>query len=361
MRIDALTSLRFLAAIIVVFSHFGGNVSYIKALPYSLRNGSVMVTFFFVLSGFVIAIANRNKDINIAEFYIKRIFRISPSYFFSIFLGVYVFYGALNTLELLSISTFMLAWFPALPDQINGPAWSVSVEAFFYVVFPALFVFTKNIKSFVYSSLAAWLITQLVHINIINAESINTNWPSIGFSLVYYFPISHINSFMIGIATGCLHSDYKDRISSDGFLSLATCVFSVVFVSYIICNIHSWEHVIGFKLPAEASLLSPMFAALIFIFSVSRNILIDIISMRAFVFLGEISYSVYILQLPLYLFCYKNIFPYFSMPDDYDFLLYISLLIIISSLAYVFLEKTSMKLSKIICEKIRSRAVSVYA
>jgi len=62
MRIEELTFFRFLAAAIVVASHFNQDAT---GLTGALVAGPEMVTFFFVLSGFVMGIAYLKKDISI--------------------------------------------------------------------------------------------------------------------------------------------------------------------------------------------------------------------------------------------------------------------------------------------------------
>jgi len=84
-RYRQLDSLRGIAALFVFFSHFflifkidGSLALALKASPLGVFiNGHSAVMFFFVLSGFVLSLPfiSNEKPLNLAEFYIKRIFR----------------------------------------------------------------------------------------------------------------------------------------------------------------------------------------------------------------------------------------------------------------------------------------------
>jgi peptidoglycan/LPS O-acetylase OafA/YrhL len=74
MKIDALTPLRFIAAAVVVIFHFG-----LKGSDYIgfFSAGPQMVSFFFVLSGFVMAFAHYEKPLDLEPYYIARAARWS--------------------------------------------------------------------------------------------------------------------------------------------------------------------------------------------------------------------------------------------------------------------------------------------
>ena len=92
-----LNSLRFFAAFLVVLQH-AESIRHDKGLPSLIHlgifnNGAEAVSFFFVLSGFLITylLLKERKDTNetsIKRFYIKRVFRIWPLYFLLVFIGI---------------------------------------------------------------------------------------------------------------------------------------------------------------------------------------------------------------------------------------------------------------------------------
>ena len=95
-NIPALTSLRFFAALVVVFFHY----NLVRRLsPLSVGDfGYRAVTFFFVLSGFIPAYAhgipNGGLNVPLKTFIKARLVRISPAYYLAIFMIVLLFFIA---------------------------------------------------------------------------------------------------------------------------------------------------------------------------------------------------------------------------------------------------------------------------
>lgn len=143
--IEALTGLRFFAALLVVVSHFP-NIIPIDSFQASLvRQGAAGVTIFFVLSGFVLAYnygdAFRTSTAGTLAFMRARIARIWPINFVSLVTTTLIFLWFANSssaatwvVNLLMLQTMvptkamLLSW--------NPPAWSVSCELVFYCLFP---------------------------------------------------------------------------------------------------------------------------------------------------------------------------------------------------------------------------------
>ena len=147
-RLDFLTSLRFFAAAFVVMGHTQSSDTYTSAtLKHVFAFPFAAVTFFFVLSGFVLVWSARPADTP-RRFYVRRFARVWPLY-------------ALVTVLLLpigwtirypswSFGDYMVVWVAVLlavqslspfgrhQEAVNPPNWSLSVEAFFYLLFPAL-------------------------------------------------------------------------------------------------------------------------------------------------------------------------------------------------------------------------------
>lgn len=83
-----LTFTRFLAAIAIVIFHYGGSAFPFQTpiLKSLFSNANVGVSFFFILSGFVMMIAYgaRQSEINFREYFINRFARIYPIYFLAL-------------------------------------------------------------------------------------------------------------------------------------------------------------------------------------------------------------------------------------------------------------------------------------
>ena len=82
MRLDQLTFIRFIAATCVIIYHFGTTLFPYNIEPFNkiANNANVAVSFFFILSGFVMIVAYGNKSyIKPSEFYRNRLTRIYPA------------------------------------------------------------------------------------------------------------------------------------------------------------------------------------------------------------------------------------------------------------------------------------------
>ena len=144
--LPALTGIRFFAAIYVVVGHELPWIEKRVALPSFARNflsnGYLAVCLFFLLSGFILAYTysgitlSRRKRI---EFWEARFARIYPVYLFSLLLALPFQFHALTLKSSVAVLLMLQAWNPLHPELSgawNYPAWSLSVEAFFYLCFP---------------------------------------------------------------------------------------------------------------------------------------------------------------------------------------------------------------------------------
>ncbi|MEU8886870.1 acyltransferase [Streptomyces sp. NPDC048442] len=145
-RLDSLTSLRFFAAFAVFAHHFSGHgkgTGYGTApliFPYSMIGGHG-VTFFFVLSGFLLTWVFKPQEHPLA-FYWRRIGRIWPASLVAAVLGVYAYYiaahHAIDWPSLISSLFLVQTWFPGVTPNLPGNevTWTLSVELLFYALFP---------------------------------------------------------------------------------------------------------------------------------------------------------------------------------------------------------------------------------
>lgn len=160
-----LDGLRFIAALTVAFTHLETLKQY-RHIPFVQNRffehaAEIAVTFFFVLSGFLIMwwfLEETNGDtrkINIKKFYISRVSRTWPLYFLvvfgSIFIGVYKGTFKHDAIALKRYTAYLF-FLPNTADVFFkrdiylGPAWSLAVEECFYLFFPLLLLrIQKNI------------------------------------------------------------------------------------------------------------------------------------------------------------------------------------------------------------------------
>lgn len=169
---ENLDALRFICFLSVFFFHsFHTDFDYIKQsavyqfITHRLfANGNLGVNFFFVLSGFLITyllIAEKklNGQINLKNFWIRRILRIWPLFFACVIFGFYIFpilktaFGGTPE-ETASIGYYLTFTNnfdfiqKGLPDaSVLGVLWSVAIEEQFYLVWPVI-LFLLPIKRY---------------------------------------------------------------------------------------------------------------------------------------------------------------------------------------------------------------------
>ena len=161
-----LNALRFFAAYFVLLHH-GETIRAKYGMPnleeYSMfRNGSLAVSFFFVLSGFLITYLlldeiNKTQNVSIKKFYIRRVLRIWPLYFLLVFVGLVliplflklIHYDYQMPYDTTTAGILFTLFLSFVVNSVYGshllePLWSIGVEEYFYLVWAPLFKFFKN-------------------------------------------------------------------------------------------------------------------------------------------------------------------------------------------------------------------------
>ena len=352
METKSLTGLRFVAALIIVNFHYGKETEFTSLAKQFLTSGPMMVTFFFVLSGFVLTYAYLKREhFSTQQYLAARIARILPLYFLAlaISLALQLSLFELNRFDLIHIfisASLLQAWFPPLALEFNGPAWAISVQMFFYLLFPLIIIYLRRIKPKVSSvwilSISIHLLAQLVVFNLINSDFIQPSG-SISHSLVTYFPLAHLGSFLVGVAAG-YYAHHSPRYLEKGNRLFWTISggLSLVFL-FLLLNNRLFTKVAGYRTPITARLLVPTFLLLIFLFIHQKNYLRLIFQSKAFILLGEASYALYILQSPLYKLHIRYLVPALGLEGSIIFYIYLLLMVIISVLVHLGIELPAKK------------------
>ncbi|WP_091319368.1 acyltransferase family protein [Amycolatopsis tolypomycina] len=139
-RFPALDGVRAVAALLVVVFHYGGPT-------WTRTNGWIGVHLFFVLSGYLITTLAlreeaRNGRLSLTDFYIRRAFRILPVYY--VVMGVVVVFAYFRGMGLrqsgivatLPWNVVFLGEYHFMP--LYGHSWTLGVEQKFYLVWPLL-------------------------------------------------------------------------------------------------------------------------------------------------------------------------------------------------------------------------------
>jgi len=357
MRIEALTFFRFFAALIVVIFHYGKETKLVTYAKPFIISGPQMVSFFFVLSGFVLMISHYNKkNETFTSFYASRAVRLAPIYIISLLLTSYFTFGkGINNIKAFVLSlTFLQSWFPPYPLSINSPAWAMSVEVFFYISFPLILLIIKkcDIKPvwLILFSLSIYIFTQSILSNLLGTNFYD-GFPSTSHDLIFYFPLSHACSFLLGVAGGYVCIKNEKYILSQGPLSL-TILIVVLFSTYLLLQYpNAIRMVFDFPIAFGSSFYGLIFLILILSIAFSNNFITRLLSLPIFIILGEASYSMYILQQPLRIVYRSYIAEYLTLNKSNDFYAYLVFLITIAIATLYLIEKPFKNL--LIGKKVR--------
>ncbi|GGZ32637.1 acyltransferase [Streptomyces inusitatus] len=213
--LPSLTGMRFIAALLVFLAHmslarmFTDQQLNKEIDKYFGMLASIGVSFFFILSGFVLTWSARADDRPLL-FWRRRLAKIYPTHFVTWIGGLLLILltGRAVSMTEFAPGLFLVhAWVPKYEVLygMNGVAWSLSVELIFYLLFPALLLLVNKIRP---GSLWKWAgIMMLCVLAVpILAETLLPNEPAAGakfgwlqFWAVYFLPASRLFEFVIGI------------------------------------------------------------------------------------------------------------------------------------------------------------------
>lgn len=341
MSIPQITFTRFLAAIGIVIFHFGRSIYPFNTeiLNRLFTHANMGVSYFFVLSGFILTVVyyQENGLVNKRNFWAARLARIYPIYFFA--LVIFLIHPLIfnpNSLETLPVTlhTFLLeAWHPKYPITLNFPGWSLSVEAFFYLLFPLILWLMARLSKvkIILVMISTWLVSSILHILLITQAPNSTS--ELIHNFIFYNPLLHLGTFVVGACGGLLflkrpgvHLGWKAPALVAAALGLTIAV--VLIPNPLAGFLHN-------------GLLSPLFLLIILGLAWDRGSLGKIFAWQPLVFLGEASYGIYILQEPVRLWFYQfsGALGWLASFPALCFYLYLVILVGFSSLTFLLLEK----------------------
>ena len=308
-----LNTLRFIAAFLVVLHH-AESLRKDHELKNHLRdfglfqNGAHAVSFFFVLSGFLITYLLLKErevkhDISIKQFYIKRIFRIWPLYFLMVIIGAVIQPYFIEWFDIPYEMPYTIGetWYyfiffvPGMVNYFFGsnllePLWSIGVEEVFYLIWAPLF---KWLKRHVLKLLLGVIAFKLILI------SINTYWTLPGV-LSYLIRIHQFEAMAIGGLGAYLVFNYGKQINNSRIYSVPVQIglYALILVFIVFgANIHAQIWWFFFEHPIVSAIIpNALFLYLIIGVSVVDKNLFTLEN-RVFSYLGEISYGIYMFHL----------------------------------------------------------------
>lgn len=341
-KLESLTVLRFLAAATVVIFHYGRETALYGKLPSVLAAGSIVVTFFFVLSGFVIAITNVDRPLEVGKFYLNRVGRIFPVYFLALMLYMSAFDSPMAVPEYWYSVAMVQTWVYPYSLALNAPGWSISVEMFFYFIAPGMIFlagrrFGMHWGWWLSFAFVLWVVTQFILASL-NRPPFNPGYPSLGNDIISYLPVSHLCSFVCGFAggiaykQGCLQN-LKER---DKVLLLLLSLWFCWYVSKSGFRLNAFFEL---RFAYGSSFYAVVFLPIIYFSALANRLVSKVIAFPLMVFLGEASYSLYILQMPVHVYYERYISNLIPMEAEQKFWLFFVILVVCSCFSYLLIEK----------------------
>ena len=243
-RLDSLTGLRFLAAVAV----FGFHATYLTvgpvhdALTVVFGRGGSGVGLFFVLSGFVLGWSARRTD-TAAAIWRRRAARILPAYLVAWLLAGLAAHWLTGWTPWRAGAAGLLlvqSWIPSESIYFgwNGPAWSLSCEAFFYLLLPFVLPRLARLTARGRLRLAGALVGVDVVLALIasfvtphESSLLDSQFGWVGW-LVYICPLARAPEFVIGLVAALLVRDGQlPRIRMPLAVSAVLAAYAVTYAS----------------------------------------------------------------------------------------------------------------------------------
>lgn len=344
MQTTQLTFTRFVAAFFVILLHFGGSLFIIdNDFIIAQRNHLYLgVDYFYVLSGFVMMIAYGNKDyVEPIRYYINRIARVYPLHFFTLILTIlisiglsinYLSYFDFNFTAFLSHLGLVQSWIPRYSLTFNVPSWSVSTEMFFYFTFPLIFnhIFKKfSFRNIAIIFICFWVIMQLA-MNYYFLSPAYPGYNSLERYFLYYNPFLHLQTFCIGLLFGKYFLDNYQKISKNYDFAILGVFFASMVLVYLMDGLFLHNGIFAIN-----------FGILIFLVAANTGKLTRLFNKKPLIYLGEISFSMYLFQNPVYIVLRKIFQVILGGTSNHPYLFFfvgLFILIFVSHLAYKYIE-----------------------
>lgn len=314
----------------IVISHFNKDLFLykIRFIADIFLRANVGVSYFFILSGFIMIIAyHRKEKIGYRDFYRNRVARIYPLYVVGLLLYFVTRYYDFSFYKTFLYLSGVQSWIPGKALILNFPGWSISVEFLFYLLFPWLYnyLYSKGNKSIWVIAVLIWIGTQVfsnLYTNSLSYKGPHTD----SHEFIHYFPLWHINEFLIGNLAGLFF--VRNRREKNHDLAIALLFIGILLsLIFIPLNFHN-------------GLMAVFFVPVIYLISCNNGVISKVFSLKPLEFLGEISYAIYIIHIPVLYIVRSFLWDYFQVSEsNVIFWIYILVLMFVSAVFYQFVEK----------------------
>lgn len=311
--INVLTSVRFYLFLSIFLSHF----SFIKKSQIGnflfenfLYNGNFAVTFFFILSGFCIALGYSDKfqvlDFDkIKTFIMKRIIKIYPLYILTGFIGLIIAIVTKKVLwvklcEFIFLYMTMIQSFLKNYSMFNSVAWFVSAIFLCYLLTPFVFYFLKKMAK-VKSYLSIWIFLIIVSV-LLSPPFLDIKF----YSYFYHFPPIRFLQYFSGILVGIFYKDYLVKVDIFESKKHLKNFLDVVLIVFLV-----GLYLFSFKMKPYELIFTQVVYIPVFSFSIlylcsrTSSILNEFLNNKVNIFLGSISMECYLIHQILIRLSYK--------------------------------------------------------
>lgn len=302
--IDSIAALRFFGMIVVMLHHIN------FLLGWRLEGLNFILSYFFVSSGFAVYLGSRRfSQVREAGQYLwSRLSRIYPVYFFMFFISIYLVYlevGRLNGPAALMNLLLIQSWSrsPDVYFSFNAVSWFVSTLLFSYLVF-AVIMFKPH-RLFYVALFIALISVILTTAFIEHQENPSSDYI---YSWYYIFPPNRVLSFLSGAGAAIVFARYYAPLRSRLGMVTATMLEVIALVLVLdriifrntIDFIASWVFFLMPCLPHTGYFLLDDYICsaliiniLLITFGLEKGLLSRLLSTRIFVFLGGLSFSIF--------------------------------------------------------------------
>jgi len=330
--IPGLHALRAISLSVIIFSHlqFTGFIQH-KVNLFLQIYGQTALSAFFVISGFIITKLflieeEKYSTISLRKFYVRRILRIFPAYYFLLF--VYMILQLAGQLNLSGISwltsltfTKQFCW---KTDWETAHLWSLSVEEVFYLFWPFVFLYLKKFRV----KIALAFILSVVILRMVQSPAVVKQ------SLTIFH---HGDTLMIG----CLFAIYYDKIAS--FVLKGNMLLNLVLLLTVLFLFVSLPKTYHAMLGERAtSVINSLFSGYGVLSNlVTAYIMINLINLKGLGFkILNNSIMTYLSRFSYGFYLWQQLFISFR-PEFHRFSIPVILLFVFiaANLSYIFIEK----------------------
>jgi peptidoglycan/LPS O-acetylase OafA/YrhL len=296
-----LTSLRFFAALWVLLFHLRIHLGSPQPLVLErlLQAGPLAMTFFFVLSGFILVVASQGKEpwADLSGYAWRRFARIYPIYlaYLVLFWVVIGFAGDLGSKPMragallgLTDLTLTNAWFPQafLGGFGRDGSWSLSAEVFFYALFPLILLHARQMTDRGLTAALRWSVA-LAALGPLLGKYLPPQG-AIPETVYYSLPIFRLPEFAAGVFYAVWILRDPSRLPS-GRKAFAWGFGLLVYVCFIAQSLPYAGN--------DIVLVPALLVIFAYFLRPEESWATRLLSTRPMVFLGEISFGIYLMQV----------------------------------------------------------------